>query len=135
MLVDNKNFREAEHIGDEMLNHADLALDSKCRSVERTLADGVFTLDKALKLYKVPKETYFTYVAKKHAQKIDSEVSSASVKEHYISTISIFEKMVSISFASVMDISEFAKILADFKNVSTEVEKGRISLKDKATLK
>ncbi|WP_426671475.1 hypothetical protein ACPPVU_09575 [Mucilaginibacter sp. McL0603] len=135
MLVDNKNFREAEHIGEEMLNGIDLAMDSKCRSVERTLSDGVFTLEKALKLYKVPKETYFTYVAKKHAQKINSEISSASGKEHFMSAINIFEKMIFISFAPVMDISEFAKILDDFKNVSAAVEKGRISLKEKVTLK
>ncbi|MDB5282492.1 MAG: hypothetical protein JWO06_1567 [Bacteroidota bacterium] len=135
MLVDNKNFREAEHIGEEMLKGTDLAMDGKCRSVERTLSDGIFTLEKALKLYKVPKEAYFTYVAKKHAEKINSEISSASSKEHFMSAINIFEKMISISFASVLDVNEIAKILADFKNVSTGVEKGRISLKEKVTLK
>ena len=135
MLVDNKNFREAEHIGEELLNQADLAMDSKCRSVERTLADGVFTLEKALKLYKVPKETYYTFVAKKHTAKIDAEVSTDSVKERYISTINILEKMIYISFSSVMDISEFEKILVDIKNVSTEVKNGKISLKEKVTLK
>ena len=135
MLVDNKNFREAEHIGEDLLQQADLAMNSRCRSVERTLADGVFTLEKALKLYKVPEETYYTFVAKKHAAKIDSEVSTDSAKERYIATMNIFEKMISISFSSLMDISAFEKILADFKNVSTEVKSGKISLKEKVNLK
>jgi len=135
MLVDNKNFREAEHIGDDMLNQADLAMDSKCRSVERTLADGVFTLEKALKLYKVPKETYLTFVAKKHAAKIDTEVNTESVKDRYFSTINIFEKMIYISFSSVIDISAFEKVFADFRKVSAEVENGNILLKEKVTLK
>jgi hypothetical protein len=135
MLVDNNNFREAEHIGEDLLQQADLAMNSRCRSVERTLADGVFTLEKALKLYKVPEETYYTFVAKKHAAKIDSEVSTDSVKERYISTINIFEKMIHISFSSLMDINAFEKIIADFKNVSTELKSGKISLKEKVDLK
>lgn len=135
MLVENKNFREAEHIGDDLLNNADLAMDSKCRSVERTLADGVFTLEKALKLYKVPDETYYTFVAKKHAAKIKSEINTDSIKDRYFSTINIFEKMIYLSFSSVMDVSVFEKVLEDFKKVSTEVENGKIPLKEKVTLK
>jgi len=32
-----------------MMSRADLAMDSNAASVERTVGDGVFTLDKALK--------------------------------------------------------------------------------------
>jgi len=49
--------------------------------------------------------------------------------------MNIYEKMISISFSSLMDIGAFEKVLAVFKNVSTEVKSGKISLKEKVNLK
>ena len=65
MLIGNDNFREAAHIGEEMLGNVDLDMDGKCMSVESFVGDGVFTLEKALELYKVPRGNLFCLCGKK----------------------------------------------------------------------
>lgn len=128
MLVGNDNFREAAHIGEEMLTNIDLDMDSKCMSVESTVGDGVFTLEKALKLYKVPKETYFAYVAKNHAASINTQLRSDSQKDEVIFTINVIEKIFEISFAAVSS-KLVAAVTSTLNDFSKDVEKEKISLK------
>ncbi len=61
MLADNKNFREASHIGDELLNNKELVMRSQCLAVGNTVSTGVLTLEKALRIYKVPFDTYVSF--------------------------------------------------------------------------
>ena len=128
MLVGNNNFREGAHIGEEMLGNIDLEMDSKCMSVESTVGDGVFTLEKALKLYKVPKETYFAYVAKNHAATINTQLKSDSQKDEIIFTLNVMEKMFEISFAAVST-NLVAAITSTLNDFSKDIEKKKISLK------
>jgi hypothetical protein len=128
MFTENNNFREAAHIGEELFDNSGFEMDSKCMSVESTVKDGVFTLEKALKLYKVPLETYIDYLAGNHVASIDNQLKSDTKKAQMMFTINVMEKIFEITFANI-DASMVTNITKILSHFSRDIEKEKVVLK------
>ena len=119
---------ESGAVAEDIFDDPELALHSKCVSIERTVQNGILPVEKALEIYRVPKTAYYTYLAKKHLDGIVNETNSHSQKDQVISTISIVEAMISMSFAALSPriIAGIISRLADF---SKEVEENKVTFK------
>src|SRR5258708_21156310 len=91
---------ESGAVAEDIFDDPELALHSKCVSVERTVQKGILPVEKALEIYHVPKASYYSYLAKKHLDGIVNETNPDSKKDQVISTIGIFEAMISLSLSS-----------------------------------
>jgi hypothetical protein len=128
MLADNKNFREAAHVGDEIMNDQVLALRSKCLSVYETVTDKTFTLEKALKLYNVPYETYIEFAALKQAEEMEDQARSDSKAGEITFKIDVMEKLFEYSFPA-MKKEQFDKVLNVLIEYSKEVNDNKVFVK------
>jgi hypothetical protein len=128
MLVDNDNFREAAHIGEEILSNRDLAIRTQCLAVEGTVSSGVLTLEKALRIYKVPFEIYVDFIANNHVNSITNQIKSDSEKDTIIFNIKVMEKILQLSFAT-FDSKLITSIIKSLTSLSKEVENDKVAIK------
>ena len=119
---------ESGTVAEDIFDDPELALHSKCVSVERTVQKGILPVEKALEIYQVPKASYYTYLAKKHLDGIVNETNSDSQKDQVISTIGIVEAMISMSFAALSP-RIIAGIISRLANFSKEVEEDKVTFK------
>jgi hypothetical protein len=128
MLADNKNFREAAHIGQEIMGEPGALMRGKFSSVYDTVTKGIFTLDRALKLYKMPYDVYVALVAKKHAEEIEDQGKYDTKKQEMIFKLDIYEKLLEGSLASSAD-DRFVTIITLLKEFSREIDNETLILK------
>jgi hypothetical protein len=119
---------ESGAVAEDIFDDPELALHSKCVSVERTVQKGILPVEKALDIYQVPKASYYRYLAKKHLDGIVNETYSDSQKGQVISTIGIVEEMISMSLASLSP-RIIAGIITRLANFSKEVEEDKVTFK------
>jgi hypothetical protein len=119
---------ESGAVAEDIFDDPELALHSKCVSIERTVQKGILPVDKALQMYQVPKAAYYSYLAKKHLDGIVNETNSDSVKDRVISTIGIMEAMISMSLTALSP-RIIAGITTRLANFSKDVEKDKVTLK------
>ena len=128
MLTENKNFREAGHIAEELLDNETYELERRCVSVERTVKGGAFLLDKALKLYKVAMDDYIDYIAKTHADNMSAELSETSEKARMIHKTKVMTKLFIRMFENV-DPHEIVILLNNLDTFSNKIERGEVAYK------
>jgi|GEM_PF-2341058 len=119
---------ESGAVAEDIFDDPELALHSKCVSIERTVQKGILPIEKALEIYQVPKAAYFSYLAKKHLEGIGNETYSHSQKDQVISTIGIVEAMISMSFAALSP-RIIAGIITRLATFSKEVEEDKVTFK------
>ncbi len=118
---------ESGAVAEDIFDDPELALHSKCVSVEQTVQNGILPVEKALEIYRVSKTAYYTYLAKKHLDGIVNETNSHSQKDQVISTIGIVEAMISMSFAALSP-RKIAGIISRLADFSKEVEEDKVNL-------
>jgi hypothetical protein len=128
MLTDNRNFREAGHIAEELLDNQAYELERRCASVERSVKGGAFLLDKALKLYKVDMDNYIDYIAKTHADNMSAELTEATEKALMIHKIKVMIKLFTRMFENV-DPHEIVILIDNLDTFSNKVERGEVVYK------
>jgi hypothetical protein len=128
MLADKKNTGDAGYIAEEIMSDPELAMRSKCLSVYGTVTEKVFSLEKALKVYKVPYDTYITFVAKKQAEEMEDQGKSDSKKEEILFKINVFEKVFEYSFKST-DAKMVGRLISILSKFSKDVEDEKILVK------
>src|SRR5580698_9076285 len=64
MLLDRKKYSGFGYLSDDLSGDAEKDLLHKCMVVERSIADGDFSLDEALEAYQLPREDYERYIAR-----------------------------------------------------------------------
>jgi len=119
---------ESGAVAEDVFDDPELALNSKCVSVERTIQKGILPVDKALKIYEVAKADYYSYLAKKHLAGIVNETNSNSEKDRVISTISIMEAMISMSL-NALSPRVITGIITRLSNFSKDVEEDKVTVK------
>jgi len=124
----NIKLRESGAVAEEIFDDLELALHSKCVSVERTIQKGILPINKALEIYQVPKDAYYSYLAKKHLDGIGNEINPDSEKDKVISTIGVMEAMISMSLTALSP-RIIAGIITRLANFSKDVEADKVSLK------
>lgn len=125
--VKNK-LSESGAVAEDIFDDPELALHSKCVSVERTVQKGILPVDKALEIYQVTKTAYYSYLAKKHLDGIVNETNSNSEKDRVISTIGIMEAMISMSLTALSP-RIIAGIVTQLANFSKDVEENKVTVR------
>jgi len=64
MFPDKSKFKESAYIGEELFRNEADEKEHQCMIVHKTVNDGVFTLEEALKAYEVSPEDYKGYLTK-----------------------------------------------------------------------
>jgi hypothetical protein len=135
MLEDNFKFVESGSVAEDIFSDGELALRSKCISVEQAVGKGITGLEKALEIYKVPQAAYFAYLASNEVRKIDMSVRSESQKEHLISMISVYQEMFLLTFSPILAVAEIIKITSTLSVLSRNIQEDKLTLKENVALK
>ena len=115
MYQDNiKSIGEHFSVAEELLNEVP-ELEVKCRAVEKSVAEGYFTIEEALRNYKVREIEYVPYFLLKHNQKL----KKAKKQSQVFDTI---QTIVSIFYPSIDKFDTVGKrALTDIKKISEKV--------------
>lgn len=120
MLIAKNNLREAGHIADELLD-SDLELESKCETIERTVTGGIFSLEKALKLYGVTMDAYIGYLANRHAVSYYGQLAEDSKVKELSIRLKAMEKLIQVMFGNTIDHQDLVSLMKSYSNFSKRV--------------
>ncbi|HWD87181.1 MAG TPA: hypothetical protein VG367_03575 [Mucilaginibacter sp.] len=120
MLIAKNNLREAGHIAAELLD-SDLELESKCETIERTVTGGIFSLEKALKLYGVTIDAYIDYLATRHAVSYYGQLAEDSKVKELSVRLKAMEKLMRAMFGNMIDHEDLVSLMRSYGNFSKRV--------------
>jgi hypothetical protein len=120
MLIVKNNLRESSHIGEELLDE-NLELESKCETIERTVTGGIFSLEKALKLYGVSIDAYIDYLTTKHAISYHGQLSKSTAANELSVRLKAMEKLMRAMFGNMIDHEDLISLMKSYGNFSKRV--------------
>lgn len=133
MLLDRKKYIGFGDIENDLMYDSDKELLHKCIVVEQSISDGDFPLDEALAAYRLSKEDYDKYVAKKSQANIFSSLSGNTLSQATFNTsyavphvVLIYIEMLKSTFDEQLQAlfkERLGKIKTELEGISDDYEK------------
>lgn len=124
MLLDRNKHIESAHIGEELFSDPEKERLHTCMIVEQTIADGDFSFEEALEAYKVPKEEYESFIAKKSNENISISISGPTSGRTSSSYFSVyFDVVAKMLDTSIMVSSVYKKRLSQIQQELVHLSK------------
>ena len=98
MYLDRSKSNEAAHVAEELFQDEVYELERQCMVVQDTVEQGVFTLDQALKGYKVSMNAYTDFLARTRTNDITDKVQGESAQVTHTVFLEVVAKMVAQNF-------------------------------------
>ena len=115
-MYSDKNKLQEEHVSvaEELLSEVP-ELEQKCRAAEKSVREGYFTLEEALRNYKISEIEYIPYILLKNNRKLKRTNKQSQAFDTINAIVSIFH-----SSSDTFDIAG-KKALTDIKKISEKV--------------
>jgi len=118
MLLLNHNLTEDYSIAEELMQTDDLI--RKCKVVQMAVRDGDFTLEEALKIYKVSKADYINFTANNLSSLANDSFSSEPLRQRTEDALHLLE-IIYVQLVGRYD-PHLGKRRRYFKKISKEIE-------------
>ena len=118
MYLDRSKSNEAAHVAEELFQDEAYELERNCMVVQDTVEQGVFTLDQALKGYKVSMSDYTDFLARKGTNDITDKVQGQSAQVTHTVLLEVVAKMVLENFNP----GDFSRVLNNARRIKKQTE-------------
>jgi len=116
MFPKDVDYREEAHIGEELFDDLSYELERQCMVVQSTVEKGIFSLERALKSYKVQKEDYDNFLAKQQYEILQKSIyGSSNANAEDLSSFSVLYKLFN-KLVIIHPKNPFKKTLNEFQH-------------------